>query len=91
MPELWWYKSVMATGTKIISVLGGTGPAATADFYQKLIHATLGARRSPSSCAMETFRFRSSTPPGASPAPRCGAHSPRIPNSPPGGRVIKTG
>ena len=30
----------MATHDKIIGVLGGMGPAATADFYQKLIHAT---------------------------------------------------
>jgi len=30
----------MATETKVIGVLGGMGPAATADFYQKLIQAT---------------------------------------------------
>jgi aspartate racemase len=32
--------SVMETAPKIIGVLGGMGPAATADFYQKLIRAT---------------------------------------------------
>lgn len=30
----------MKTGTRIIGVLGGMGPAATADFYDKLIQAT---------------------------------------------------
>ena len=32
--------SSMGNGSKIIGVLGGMGPAATADFYQKLIRAT---------------------------------------------------
>jgi aspartate racemase len=30
----------MITGTKVIGVLGGMGPAATADFFQKIIQAT---------------------------------------------------
>jgi len=35
-----WYNLILMATPKMIGVLGGMGPAATADFYQKIIRAT---------------------------------------------------